>query len=130
MVEASSYSTVYPTKTRNPYYNGKISSYYSIAFAPEMLCATFGVNKQELLAHGIQDRSELDRFLAEKSGLRQEEVFEFMNDFETNMDAMHEALYGGRFKNRLPWVRGKICEDSLKILNAKCFSMMEKSFAR
>ena len=130
LVEASSYSTVYPTKSRNPYFNGKISSYYSISFAPEMLCATFGVNKQELLAHAIQDRSELDRFLAQKSGLRQEEVFEFMNDFETNMDAMHEALYGGRFKNRLPWVRGKICEDSLKILNAKCFSMMERSFAR
>ena len=128
LVEGSSYSTVYPTKTKDPYYNDKVSSYNSIVFAPEMICATFGVNKQELFAHGIQNRNELDEFLSSKSGIPKDEITVFMDEFETNLDNMHQALYGGDSKKRRPWVRGKICEDSLKRLNYKCFNMMERIF--
>ena len=127
IVEAASYALVYPTKSDNPYYNKNVSAYEATVFAPEMICATFGINKQDLMKYAIQGRAVLDRFLAQKTGFTERHIGQFMDEFETNMDAIHEIVNNGKnAKNMTRSAKAEIMEKTMDTLANKCFDMMER----
>lgn len=93
LVEEASYRTIFPVKTSNPYYNFNGYGYRKMGFASDMLCATFGINKQELLQNSIQGREGLIKFLSAKSRCDYENIDDFLNIFEMSLAVIHNSHY-------------------------------------
>ena len=124
IVEKAAFQTVYPVKTKDPYYHKNNNGYEMMTFATSMLAATFGMNETEFLGHAIQGRDRLISYLAEKTHRNDFEMRDFLDTFEMNLSVVHNNCYGTRKTKDKQYVRGKNNAEAVGRMKKACANMM------
>lgn len=123
IVEKASYQNVFPVKTKNPYYNLNSDGYISMAFATEMLSATFGISEFEFIKNGIQGKERLIKYLANKAHCEEITIMKFLDSFEMNLAIIHGIAYDYDKKIN-PFIKGKNIAEALGRMKKICAHMM------
>ncbi len=75
-------------------YHSQTVSYPKTSEILELIEAAYGVSEKELMDHAILGRTEMGRFLAEKSGQEVSEVLDTIDMFEIQYTCLHKSIYG------------------------------------
>ena len=97
-------------EANSPFFHQNEFGYSDITYITDIIEAAYGVTEKAFLKHAIQGRTNVEEFLSDISGEREEDTLDYLDRIELNYASLHNALY----RNKLsPEMSAKVIKDAM-----------------